>query len=198
MSDQNGSGAANQNVGDVTDAKSSGDVVKYETYNRVLSEAKKLKEKVKEYEAASQNLQEQKLREQNEYKQLADTYKQQLEGIKSKFEDQEKSIINGLKYQEFEKHLGGKLRDRDYATFVDFEKIVLDPETRKVNEDSAKAVAAEFIKRHASLVEFGSTAKLPNQAASSASVSGGKDVSKMTPKELEEYIVEMNKLGKLK
>lgn len=197
MSDQTSSGATTQSVSDVPENKS-GDVVKYETYSRVLSEAKKLKEQLRAVEAERQQSQEQKLKEQNEWKVLAEQYKSKYESATSTLQEQEKSIVNGLKFQEFEKHIGGKLKDREYAQFVDFDRIVLDPETKRVNEDSAKAVAADFIKRHSSLVEFAGGAKLPNQAATSFKGSGGKNINEMSAQELEKFILEQYKTGNLK
>lgn len=197
MSDQIGVGDSTQANSVQTEARTANDVVKYETYSRVLSEAKKLKEKVKEYETVLQQSQEQKLKEQNEWKALAEQYKAKLDQTSHVLQEQEKSIVNGLKYHEFEKHLGGKLKDKDYATFVDFDRIILNPETKQVDEDSVKAVASDFIKKHASLVEFQGSGKLPNQAATSFAP-GAKPVEEMTSKELEKQILQLAALGKIK
>lgn len=196
MSDQNGVSDPSQSSSVAPEPKSS-DVVKYETYSRVLAEAKKLKEKVKAYEDTLQQSQEQKLKEQNEWKALAEQYKSKLDQTSSVLQEQERSIINGLKYHEFEKHLGGKLKNKDYATFVDFDKIILNPETKQVDPDSVKAVASEFVKHHPSLVEFGSQGKLPNQAASGY-VSISKPMSDMTKEELEKHILALAAQGKIK
>lgn len=173
------------------------DVVKYETYSKVLSEAKKLKEKVREYETVLQQTQEQKLKEQNEWKQLAEQYKSKLDETSKTLQEQEQSIINGLKYQEFEKHLGGRLKKKDYAAFVPFDRIVLNPETKSVDADSVKAAAADFIKEHSALVEFVGGGKLPNQAAQSF-VPQSKRVDEMTKEELEKHILALAAQGLIK
>jgi hypothetical protein len=196
MSDQNGNSVPPQSDSVAPETKP-GDVVKYETYRGVLSEAKKLKEKVKEYEAHIAQSQEQKLVEQNEWKALAEQYKSKLDQTSSVLEEQERSIINGLKYHEFEKHLGGKLKNKDYATFIDFEKIILNPETKQVDTDSVKTVTSEFIKNHPGLVEFNLQGKLPNQAATNYSP-GSKSISEMDSKELEKHILQLAALGKIK
>lgn len=197
MSDQMGVSDSTQANSVQTETRTANDVVKYETYSKVLSEAKKLKEKVKEYETVLQQSQEQKLKEQNEWKALAEQYKNKLDQTSHVLQEQEKSIVNGLKYHEFEKHLGGKLKDKDYATFVEFDRIILNPETKQVDEDSVKAVAADFVKKHASLVEFQGSGKLPNQAATSF-IPGNKSVEEMTTKELEKQILQLAALGKIK
>jgi hypothetical protein len=197
MSDQTGVSDSTQVNGVQTETRTANDVVKYETYSKVLSEAKKLKEKVKEYETVLQQSQEQKLKEQNEWKALAEQYKSKLDQTSHVLQEQEKSIVNGLKFHEFEKHLGGKLKDKDYATFVEFDRIVLNPETKQVDEDSVKTVAADFIKKHASLVEFQGSGKLPNQAAKNY-VPMGKSVSDMTSDELQKHILQLAAIGKIK
>jgi hypothetical protein len=197
MSDQTGVSDSTQVNSVQTETRTANDVVKYETYSKVLSEAKKLKEKVKEYETVLQQSQEQKLKEQNEWKALAEQYKSKLDQTSHVLQEQEKSIVNGLKFHEFEKHLGGKLKDKEYATFVEFDRIVLNPETKQVDEDSVKTVAADFIKKHASLVEFQGSGKLPNQAAKNY-VPMGKSVSDMTSDELQKHILQLAAIGKIK
>jgi hypothetical protein len=196
MSDQSSVSDAPQSNSVPLETKSN-DVVKYETYSKVLSEAKKLKEKVKEYESVLEQSKEQKLKDQNEWKALAEQYKAKLDETSSTLQEQERSIINGLKYQEFERHLGGKLKKRDYASFVDFDRIILNPETKSVEPDSAKAVAADFLKQYSELVELPSSGKLPNQAASSFSPTG-KRIEDMDVKELEKYTLQLAALGKIK
>lgn len=164
MTDQVGTSGSTQSGSAAPESAKPNDVVKYETYSRVLSEAKKLKDKVKEYESALQQSEEQKLKEQNEWKQLAEQYKTKLEQTSSILQEQERSIVNGLKYQEFEKHLGGRLKKQEYASFVDFDKIILNPETKQVDTESARTEASKFIREHSSLVEFAGQGKLPNEA----------------------------------
>jgi hypothetical protein len=168
--------------------------VSYETYQKVLNEAKKAKELAKHLAEEKAKNDEKALADQQQWKVLADQYKAQLDQTKSVLSEQEKSIVNGLKYQEFEKHLNGKLKNRDYATFIDFEKIAINPESRTVDEESVKSVVSEFLKSHASLVEFQSGAKLPNNAGAGYNSAMAKDVKEMTTAELEN---ELRKLGKI-
>jgi len=189
-----------ENVGSASTQESSGqseketnDKVSYDTYRRVLSEAKKLKEKLSALEEEKAKTHENKLREQNEWKALAEAKSAEAEKLKSLYTETQEQIVNGLKYQEFEKHLGGKLKSQDYATFVPFEKIVINPETRRVDEESVKSVVAEFVKTHPVLVEFNSGARMPNEAAKS-----GNSVSKPIDKlSTEEIMNELKRIGSL-
>jgi hypothetical protein len=175
------------------------DKVAYDTYKRVLNEAKKLKEQVKQFEDDRVRSHESKLKEQNEWKVLAETYQQQLEQTKSVLNEQEQSIVNGMKYQEFEKHLGGKLKNKDYATFIEFDKIVMNPETKRIDDESVKGVVSAFVKQHAHLVEFAGGQRMPNEAArNNSSMQVGKSIEQMTPSEVSEYILNLHKNGQLK
>jgi hypothetical protein len=196
MSESNAGSATTQESSGSTENQSN-DKVSYETYKRVLSEAKKFKDLAKQLEEEKAKGTEAKLTEQNEYKKLADIYKQQLDEKTKILNEQEASIVNGMKYQEFEKHLGGRLKNKDYTTFIEFEKIAIDPETKRIDEESVKGVVSKFVKEHSHLIDFNSGAKLPNKSASTATF-GGKSTDEMTPKELEAYIKEQHKLGLLK
>jgi 4-alpha-glucanotransferase len=196
MSDQNAGSASTQESSGSTETNPN-DKVAYDTYRRVLAEAKKLKDQVKLYEEEKTKSHEQKLKEQNEWKALAEAKSAQADHLEKAFKEQQEQIVNGMKYQEFEKHLGGRLKNRDYATFIDFDKIVINPETKQIDAESVKGVVSGFVKEHSSLVEFSGSARMPNEAAKSAAF-GTKPVEKMTPAELREYIIEQAKNGNLK
>lgn len=191
--------SVNPQANSVPPETSTQDKVAYETYKRVLSEAKKLKDQVRAYEEERTKSHESKLKEQNEWKVLAETYQQQLEQTKSVLNEQEQSIVNGMKYQEFEKHLGGKLKNKDYATFIEFDKIVMNPETKRIDDESVKGVVSAFVKQHAHLVEFAGGQRMPNEAArNNSSMQAGKSIEQMTPSEVSEYILNLHKNGQLK
>jgi hypothetical protein len=180
-----------------TKAESKADKVSYETYSKVLSEAKKLKEKVKSFEESLQKEQEEKLKSQNEWKTLAEQYKSKYDEetkAKSELLDQ---VTNGIKYDAFRRNLGGELVDeREFLEKVPFDKIVINPETKQIDEDSAKMAAAEFAKKYPYLVSFKS-GKMPNVAANVSLISRGKSLETMNTKELEEHIINLSKAGRL-
>lgn len=198
MSDQNAGSAATQESSGSTETTNQ-DKVAYETYKRVLSEAKKLKDQVRAFEEERNVGKEAKLKEQNEWQKLADSYKSQLDEKSKNLTELNEQVVNGMKFQEFEKHLGGRLRDKDYATFIDFDRIVLNPETRRVDDESVKGVVSDFVKRHSNLVDFDNGKRLPNEAAKgSNNFNAGKKIEDMNAKELEEYIKTQYAAGLLK
>jgi len=196
MSDQNAGSASTQEPVVQPDALSG--KVSYETYQKVLNEAKKAKELAKQLAEDKAKAEEKRLAEQNEWKTLAEQYKAKFEQTSTILSEQEKSIVNGLKYQEFEKHLGGRLKKRDYATFIDFEKIAINPETKSVDEESVKTVVSGFLKEHSALVEFQGGAKLPNASASGFGSKEVKQSNELTKEELEKEILRLAALGKIK
>jgi 4-alpha-glucanotransferase len=197
MSESNAGSAAPQESSGSTEKETLQDKVAYETYRRVLAEAKKYKDQAKLLEDEKNKNHESKLKENNEWKALAEAKAAQVESLEKAYKEQNEQIVNGMKYQQFEKHLGGKLKDQDYVTFIDFDKIVINPETKRVDDESVKGVVSEFVKRHAHLVEFQSGKRMPNEAAISGSFSGEKNIDKMNAKELEEYIKSQYKAGLL-
>jgi hypothetical protein len=197
MSESNAGSAAPQESSGSTEKETLQDKVAYETYRRVLAEAKKYKDQAKLLEDEKNKNHESKLKENNEWKALAEAKAAQVESLEKAYREQNEQIVNGMKYQQFEKHLGGKLKDQDYVTFIDFDKIVINPETKRVDDESVKGVVSEFVKRHAHLVEFQSGKRMPNEAAISGSFSGEKNIDKMNAKELEEYIKSQYKAGLL-
>jgi len=155
------------------------DKVSYDTYRKVLNEAKKTKDLLKQYEAERQVSDENKLKEQNQYKELFENKDKQVTELSKKLEQQESSINNSLKRQAFEKFLGGHLKSDAYSAFIPFDKIILDHETKRINDDSVKMAVSDFVKDHSALVEF-QTGKLPNLA----------------PKKYEEVPTDMNNMTK--
>lgn len=192
MSTDNAGSASTQESGGQSENQSN-DKVSYDTYRKVLNEAKKYRDAFKQVEEEKQRMGEQKLKEQNEWKTLAEQYKTKLDETSKVLSEQEASIVNGMKYQEFEKHLGGKLKDQEYATFVPFDKIAINPETKRIDEESVKGAVADFVKKHSHLVEFQSGSKLPNEAARPGSV-GVKSLDEMSSGDI---MNELRRIGKL-
>lgn len=184
MSDgQQASGASDQQSGANADGdKSKKDVVAYETYSKTVDEVKSLKKKLQEFETAQTAQKEKSLKEQNDWKALAEAKEVQLAEAQKRLEEQETSITETFKLSAFQKHLGGKLRSDEYFNHVELDKIVFNPETKRVDEDSVKAVVADFVKKHPHLVEF-KKGKMPNEAANSFSGDFPKEIKKGEHKE---------------
>lgn len=186
--EQQASGEPQQSSG----AVESKDKVAYESYQKAVKEMQLAKERAKAAEAQLQQLQEGKLKEQNDWKALAEQKEKTLAETTQRLNELESTIVESVKLSAFQRHLGGKIKDEAYYSFVPVDSIVYNPETKKVDEESVKSAVSEFVKRHASLVEF-KQGKMPNEASSGSRVPG-KSFEQMTTQELE---AELRKLGKI-
>lgn len=149
------------------DPKDKGTVA-YETFQKVLGEKKardarlkEVEEKLAGFEKAQLEAEEAKLRDQGEFKSLLDKEKtlrlqkeEELNGLKM-------GLQNSIKRQSLEEKLGGKLKKSEYATFIPFDRISMDPETMRVDEASVSEVAEYFAKEHKELLDFGTRGVTP-------------------------------------
>lgn len=190
----NASTASGDNQDSVNQDSQNNDKVAYATYLKTLNEAKKLKDRVKELETSVNADKENKLKETNQFKELYESTKAQLAEKDQKLSGLEKAVNDGAKFQEFQKHLGGTLKNKDYATFIDFDKILINPESGAVDEASVKTVVQSFVKEHSHLVEFGQ-GRLPNQAPKGDGNLSGKRPEEMTSAELEAQLKKMGPLA---
>lgn len=156
------------NVGDVTEnqTKETKGTVSYETYSRLLSEAKKAKEREKALEEKFKLIEEQKLKESSQYKELYEQTKTELETKTQVLALKEKAIADAKKLSAFESKLGGKLKKDQYVGFVPLDKIIYD-ETG-VDQRSIDLAVSEFLKDFKELVDFPETNSLSNKAANGA------------------------------
>lgn len=169
--------------------------VEPEVYTRIMGELKTAQAKLKLLEAEKANQEDSKLKEQNEWKTLAEQKEKALLETTAKLNDLESNIVDSFKINAFQRLLGGKIKNESYYQFVDTSAIAYNPETKRVDEESVKVVVADFIKNHSSLVEF-KAGRMPNEASNGAKIST-KGVEDMTTSELEQYIKNLAKSGKL-
>jgi len=146
--------------------------VSYEAYKRLVAQRKAdqekfkaLSEKVSLYEQKEKDLEEKKLMEQGEYKKMLQEREKEIRQLRDEREKYKNSLVKTAKLQAFQEALGGKLADPTYYSFVDTERIAIDPESGTVDTDSLKSYVNEFVSKHQRLIEF-SSAKLPNSAPS--------------------------------
>jgi uncharacterized protein YhaN len=192
MEDQ-GSADNQQASGDVENQ--SKDKVAYETYRRAVAEAKTAKERLKVLESEREQQNNAKLKEQNEWKTYAEQQEKKALEESARREQLESTILESVKLNAFQRHLGGRIKDDAYYQFVDTDKMVYNPETKRVDEESVKSVVADFVKRHSSLIEF-KQGKMPNEAGGNVTMSS-KAPEEMTREELDQYIKSLHASGKL-
>ena len=196
MTEQIQGSAEQVQISDQTE-KTKKDTVAYDTYRRAMSELKEAQAKLKEQDAQRKLEEDERLKTQNEWKQIAERREKELADMRSHFEEQNSWIEKSVKLNAVYKHLGGKLKHQDYSSFIPLDKVLVNPETKLVDEATAKEVAAEFASTHSSLVEF-RTPRLPNEAPGQKTTMSGKSLDEMTREEIQERILSLHKAGQLK
>lgn len=161
------------------------DTVDYKTHKRLLSQHKESQKKAKELEDQLKELsefkekhakaEEAKLREEGNWTKLLEqreekisSLSEQLQKINEENDSYKKNLDDMIKLNAFQSALGGRLKKDEYFSFVDTDKIVINPETREIDRDSLSKYANEFTNSFKELIEF-SSAKLPDGAPKGSS-----------------------------
>lgn len=151
------------------------DFVKYETYKKTLNQEKNLRAKLEqasqeleEFKRKEQELEEKTLQEQGEYQKLLELERKKREEMEQKASQYEQSIMQAHKLNAFKEKLPGQIANPAYYDFVDLEKIVINPETGEIAEESVQSAVDEFLGSHQRLIVTKNSG-LPNQAPTDGS-----------------------------
>ncbi len=180
--DNSASGAADLNGGAVNEVKESLNERSSEEWEKLLKQRKKtqsenaeLKLRLAELEKVEKEREEAAMVERQQYKELADRYKTQLEEVKTEKGQLESNFLDAHKLSAFREKLNGDITNSAYYSFVNLDKILIDPDTKEIVEDSVDAVVNEFITNHPKLYEVRDHRKLPNHASEPSKVTTYED-----------------------
>jgi len=147
----NDSGGVNPNVGDAGEKiPENKNIVSYETYTKVLDEAKAAKAKVKEYEDNFNRTKEEKLKADGDWKGLLESRESRIKElelanseISTKHNSLSERITDSKKLSSILGKLEGNL-DQKYYGLIDLNDVKINPETGEIDDMSASAVAERF------------------------------------------------------
>lgn len=134
-----------------------------------------LKERLAALEAAEQERIESDLAKQNQFKELAEQYKTQLETAKKEKGELESNFLDAHKLNAFREKLPGHIKKSEYYSFVDLDKIIVDPETKEIVEDSVDNLVNKFIGDFPDLYQPKDSKRLPSDAANPEKPKGYKE-----------------------
>lgn len=163
------------------------DVVKYETYRKVLSEKKRrdeevrtLREKVEEFERSQKEAQEKTLEEQNKWKEIADLRTKELQETQNKLQTLTQSQREAMKLDSFLSSLGTQL-PKQYWGLVNLDEIKLNPETNEVDDMSVTSAIEHFRNSYPEILQSRSSATTPAKAprGTAAATRGEVDFDKL-------------------
>lgn len=172
------------------------DTVSYETFNKLLAQRKKDREKLTNYEKQLEELsgwkkqiEEQESVKKGEYEKILSTYKTENETLKGKLSEVQKSIVDGQKYQSFIDKLPGRLDRSEYLQFVNVEEIAIDPETGVVDEATVQGAVDKFVKNYGKLITPTNTKSLPSHDRIGSVTITPKSVKQLSNEELKQAFI---------
>ena len=172
-------GNTDQASGNDQDKNKQQNTVAYESFAKALDEKKRAQAKSDELQRQLDEIQnrakieeETKLKEKGEFQKLLELREQkvvkleeQLKMAEDRASGAERAVTDTWKLSHFYEKLPGKLKNKEYLTFVPLEDIVLNPETKDVDTESLDKVVNTFMEKHGHLVEKQSKGRLPGDAA---------------------------------
>lgn len=157
--------------------------------HKYKSKAKELEAALNEYQVKLKSIEEQKLMEEQRYKELYEKRTAELEAEKTKAREDQTKYLKSLKMVELKKELGANVRD-EYLVHADISSIEFN-EDGSLNKDSLVTVANRFRQEHGTLIPNSGNVNITGHAASNGAVSPPKSIKEMT---MAEKIAELNKL----
>lgn len=159
MSDQQAS-STGQTVTEGTQTE--GEFVPKRAYEEVSRDMHRYKQSAREaaaakaeYEAKLKALEEEKLREKQEWKELYEREKQEAEVAKRKAREEREAYLTAVKKSALKNELGGRIKDV-YLTHANIGSIEIN-EDGTINQESLLRVANDFRKNHGELIPPAST-----------------------------------------
>lgn len=151
------------------------DVVKREAYEGVTKDLHKFKQRAKEESALRAELEvrlkaieEEKLKEQANWKELYEKRNQEVEQIRNEVTTEKERYLKSVKMAALKSELGGKVKDT-YLVHADINSISFN-EDGSLNPESVQAVANSFREEHSSLIPSDNNTSITNPAPASTTV----------------------------
>jgi hypothetical protein len=147
---------------------------------------------VNEYQAKLKAIEEEKMREENRWKELYENKNQELEIERKKLSEKEKSVQKSIKLSALKTELGGKIKDQ-YLVHAQLDAIEF-KEDGSIDFDSLQKVANDFRKEHGQLIPSNVNANITGNAApTDTTLNKPKDLKSMSFEEKIQALKELEK-----
>lgn len=163
-----GSGGTNQNNSDPKEGASD-DVVKYETYSRVLGEKKKVqseladaKAKLAEFEADKKAREDAQLKAQGDYEKLEKKLREEAEASKQEAARLKKERLDMVKTSAFLGELSGTIEE-PYYDLIPIDQIPV-TDDGQVDREKLKPFVKTWEQQHARIIVRQTKGNMPNNA----------------------------------
>ncbi len=140
-----------------------GDKVAYDSYKKLLSEKKALQLKLDKLQKDADERVKTELENQQKYKELYEAGKSESEDLKKKLQAHDERWNDALKLNAFNSALGDtrKIESKFYG-FIDTSKILIDPETNKVDPVSVQKEVDRVTREYPEIIKSTVRGDLPN------------------------------------
>lgn len=150
--------------------------VPYSTYKKAVSEKrnrdaelKQVREELARYQQEKKALEDQALKEKDDYKKLFEARELELKAEREKKSELESYINSTKKLNSFMKYLGAPIKEQ-YLGLVDLDRIALD-ESGRPDELTTKQLVDDFKKTYPELF-LSSAGRIPNDSANGSHKAG--------------------------
>lgn len=144
------------------------DLVKYDTYKRVLNEKKardaelrEAKAVIEKYETEKRSFEESTLREKEDWRKLFEQRESELKTTKLELDSIKTRVVDSKKLNSFLNAIEKPIEQK-YWSLVELDKIVVDPNSGEIDSSTLKNYAEEFKKEYWKVIDS-STPKMPNE-----------------------------------
>jgi len=146
------------------------DVVKYETYSKVVGEAKRAKEKASELEAeltklraADKDRQDAELKQKEDYKTLLANREAELAKEKAEKDQLLSEQRDARKLAAFLDSVDGRI-DKKWWVHIDTSEVVINPDTNEIDQMSVTKAVEKFKAEYSEIIKKPGQSKMPNDA----------------------------------
>lgn len=172
--------APDQSNVESTSQEAKDDFVRRQAYEEVSKDMHKFKNRAKEeaakaneYEAKLKAIEEDRLKQQEEWQTLYEKERQQREQLESSVQQEKENYLRSVKLAALKSELGGQVRD-EYLSFARLNEIEFNDEGA-LSPDSVASVANKFREEHSVLIPANNNSEITNQAPMSAGTHAPKE-----------------------
>lgn len=159
--------------------------VDYASYQKLLSEKKKLQKEFDRIKQDSEKQKNQELINQQRYKELYESVQTEKSKLEEKVMEHETRWQDAIKINAFNETLGETKRiDSKYLGFIDTSKILIDADTNKVDPVSVQKEVERITTVYPEIVRSTVTTTLPNAAPNSRGTLSYQEWLKLPPAEM--------------
>lgn len=142
--------------------------VDYKSYQKLLSEKKRVQAELNELKSESERRKAEELASQQKFEELWKSSEQKNAELQEKVTAHETRWQDAIKLNAFHEALGDTRKiDSKYSGFIDTSKILVDPNTGKVDQVSAQREVERVVNDYPEIVKSTVTSHLPNTSPNS-------------------------------